>query len=43
MGYKITDTGSGIRLQIKNSIIDLTIGVPTLLKDIVNKRKEKKQ
>lgn len=46
MAYKITDTGNGIRIQIKNSIIDLTYRgaamLATLLKDSVDKRKEKK-
>lgn len=46
MAYKITDTGNGIRIQIKNSIIDLTYHgaamLATLLKDSVDKRKEKK-
>ena len=46
MSYKITDTGKGIRIQIKTSIIDLSYhgarNLATIIKNIIERRKEVK-
>lgn len=44
MSYKVTDTGNGVRIHIKTSIIDLSYhgakNLATIIKNIIERRKE---
>lgn len=44
MSYKVTDTGSGIRIHVKTSIIDLSYfgakNLATIIKNTIERREE---